>query len=108
MDLARVEAAVSVATHLGAAISKNPDGTLTITKPDHADGMVPQAASDAEADVPSLMDKAHEHRSEGSTKRVPLHSPARIRRIPLTRDQRRAWARGTSSESLTVTWCYAK
>ena len=29
------------------------------------------------------MDKAHEHRSEGSTKRVPQHSPARIRRIPL-------------------------
>ena len=42
VDLARVEAAVSVATHLGAAISKNPDGTLTITKPDHADGMVPK------------------------------------------------------------------
>ena len=42
MDLARVEAAVSVATHLGAAISKNPDGTLTISKPGLDDGMVPE------------------------------------------------------------------
>ena len=42
VDLARVEAAVSVATHLGAAIRKNPDGTLTITKGGMEDGIVPE------------------------------------------------------------------
>ena len=46
VDLARVEAAVSVATHLGATIRKNPNGrTLTIIKPGLADGMVPEPLS---------------------------------------------------------------
>ena len=42
VDLARVQAAVDVARHLGATIRKNPDGTLTISKPDMDDGIVPE------------------------------------------------------------------
>ena len=40
VDLARIQTAVSVATHLGAEIRKNPDGKLTITKPGMDDGIV--------------------------------------------------------------------
>ena len=43
VDQVRAETAVSVAMHLGAAIRKNPNGTLTISKPGMDDGMVPEA-----------------------------------------------------------------
>ena len=42
VELARVETAVNVATHLGAAVRKNQDGTLTISKTGLADGIVPE------------------------------------------------------------------
>ena len=43
VDRVRADTAVSVALHLGATIRKNPDGTLTITKPGMDDATLPQA-----------------------------------------------------------------